>query len=253
MKKKNKKMWKSFLINVLGVIVGISLTFGINAIWQKREENKKIKEMLILVRNELKGNKDILKRHEKAMKEDGYVYKRILEKKDDLTSIHPDTLKTYFSRLHGLFLIQLTTSAWQIFQNSEMIQKMPDKELVIRLTNCYNRLNTLCEYIMKEYWDAKKKMFVLEFDNPYRFFVELMKNNEYTFFLNMYSIENESVWEEFIIIDAMIDFNILLLDKHGDYLYDLDDKDNEILSFINARIDSVFHKKDTIHIKNENQ
>jgi len=53
-----KKDWKGFLINLTGVILGIMLTFGVNSLWQRREENKRTREMLILVRNELIDTKE---------------------------------------------------------------------------------------------------------------------------------------------------------------------------------------------------
>ena len=33
--------WSGFFTNLLGVILGITLTFGVNSLWQKREEKKK--------------------------------------------------------------------------------------------------------------------------------------------------------------------------------------------------------------------
>jgi len=246
MKEKNNKMWKSFLINVLGVIVGIMLTFGGNALWQKREENKKIKEMLILVRNELTDCKEWFQEQEKVLKNDGYVYGKILEAKDDLTSIPADTLKTYLLRIMNIRNTVLTTSAWEIFQNSEMIQKMSNKELVIRLANCYSAIILMREFTMKEYWDPKMKILSTLDQDPYRFFDAAMKTNEYLFFFGMFSLGQVSVWQSYTIIDALIDYTIMLLDKYGDYRYDMGEKDKEMNSFINARIDSVFQKKDTI-------
>jgi len=244
---KNKGIWKGFFVNMLGVILAIVLTFGVNSLWQNREEKKRTKEMLILVRNELNYNKLIFKIHEDDLKKDGYIYQKILDAKNDLASIPKDTLKKYFNQLKNLRVSPLTTSSWQIFQNSDMIQKMTDKELVIRMTSCYTGMNAWFDFIMKEYWDVKKKIMMLELDDPYRFFDKALKNNEYVFFFNMYRLDQESIRATFLGIDALIDYTIMLLDKHGDYRYDMDEKDNEINSFIKARVDSVFHKKDSIN------
>ena len=70
------------------------------------------------------------------MKKDDCVYATILDAKDDLNSIPPNTLATYCSRMQIIEVGQLSSTAWQIFQNSEMIQKMSNKELEIGLTNC---------------------------------------------------------------------------------------------------------------------
>jgi len=242
-----RAIWKGFLINMLGVILAIVLTFGVNALWEKHVEKKKTKEMLILVRNELETNKKWFKNQEKAMKEDRYAFKKMLEAKDNWKSLPDDTLSTYISRTFFMPFSQLSHSAWQIFQNSDIIQKMTDKELVIRLTECYFFINKIEEILTKQYWDKKMNVIVAEPD-PNIFFDALMNNKETVFFYTLMSSENLSsnILSVFPVIDAIINYNILLLDKHGNYRYDMDEKDNEYESFIEASIDSVLQKKDTI-------
>ena len=86
-KEEKKAIWKGFLINMLGVILAIVLTFGVNALWERREEKKRTKEMLILVRNELKENKNWFKRHERLIKKDQYVYKQIIKAEGQFADI----------------------------------------------------------------------------------------------------------------------------------------------------------------------
>jgi hypothetical protein len=247
MKGEKRVIWKGFFVNMLGVILAIILTFGVNALWELREEKKRTKEMLILVRNELKESKDWFQSHEKLIKKDRYVYKQILKAEGQFADIPKDTLNVYQSHVLSWSDYLLTTSAWQIFQNSEMIQKMTEKELVIRITQSYFLIDKIRETIMSEYWDKKKKLNTFLLD-PYQFFDALMKNQESVFFMEVFSMEiNENgFWTMFPLIDAFLDYTILLLDKHGDYRYDMDEKDNEINAFLEARIDSFFQKKDTI-------
>jgi hypothetical protein len=239
---KNKGMWKGFFVNMLGVILAIVLTFGINSLWQQREEKKRTKEMLILVRNELKESKVWFKRHEKTMMKDRQVYKQILNANGKFADIHKDTLNVYLSQFVLWEDYLLTSSAWQIFQNSEMTQKMTDKELVIRITECYTFIGRVRETIMAEYWDKKREMNTFVFD-PYQFFDEVMKNKKSVFFIEIMSmdVKNNAFWRMFPMIDAFIDYTIMLLDKHGDYRYDMKGKDEEIEAFIKARMDSVLN------------
>ena len=247
MKNKKDKIWSGFFTNLLGVILGILLTFGGNALWQKHEENQRTKEMLILVRNELKENKDWFKRHEKIIKKDKYVYQQIVKTDGQFANIHIDTLTVYFNQLISWEDYILTTSAWQIFQNSEMIQKMTDKELVIRITECYSLIDKVMETIMTEYWDKKKKLNTFDL-NPYQFFDNVEQNKESVYFIKIMSLDmdNNAFWLMFPLIDAFIDYTIMLLDKHGDYRYDMDERDEEMDLFIKARIDSLHQKNDTI-------
>ena len=245
MRMKKKRIWSGFFANLLGVILGILLTFGVNALWQKHEEKKKTREMLILVRNELEINKEWFKREEKYIKKDCYAYKKLLEANKNWTAIPKDTLEYYRFRLNAREFSQLSISAWQIFQKSETIQKMSNKELVIQLTICYNTIDIVRGIIEKYYWTEKEnaaKIFELD---VYEFLDAVMNNKESICFFNKM---DETAFEEiFATIDAYIDYTILLLDRDGYYQYDLDDEFN---SFLKARKDSIFQKQDTIENNN---
>ena len=229
-------MWPYFLTNLLGVVLGIALTFGVNYLWRRREEKRRTREMLILVRNELINNKEAFKFQKELLKKDGGVYKKILEAKNDLASVPSDVIEGYFTEIQGLTVSPLNTSAWQIFQNSETIQKMTNKEMVIRLTDCYTLMIRWDEFIAKDYWEIKKKMLALEHDDPYRFFGAALRNNEINNFFETFNSDKEDVWDAFLTTDAVIDFTVMLLDRHGDYRYDMEEKDNDLKDFIVGRM-----------------
>jgi hypothetical protein len=228
-------MWTDFLTGFFGVVLGIILTFGVNFLWRRREEKKRTKDMLILVRNELVTNKEGFKLQEEFIKKDSIVYQKILEAKDDLSSIPADVLKDYHLQIQSINVGPLKTTAWQIFQNSEMIQKMTDKEMVIRLTDCYALMVTWQEFIMKDYWEIKKRMMVQELYDPLKFFSEVLINNEMHNFCETFRLDKEDIWQAFFTTDTMIDYTIELLDKHGDYRYDMEENDNEIIKYFEEK------------------
>ena len=251
---KNKK-WSGFFTNLLGVILGILLTFGVNALWQKHEEKKKTREMLILVRNELETNKKWFKNQETVLQKDIDAYKNILKVDKKWATIPEDSLNVFFNRLGQLSFSQLTSSAWQIFQNSEMIQKISDKELVIRLTDCYFIVNFSYDFIMNNYWDKKLKAIPFEAfdaDGLYDTLDALMSNKETAYFLYMSVAYNDFHEILFCTVDATIDYTISLLDKYGNFRYDMYEKDKELESFVEARMDSVRNSKtDSLHLEND--
>ena len=240
--KKRNEVWYGFLMNLLGIILGILLTFGVNALYQKREENKRIKEMLVLIRNELMTNKEYFKNQERIMRKDSYAYGKILEAKNDWKAVPEDTLKEYLNRTMYLEFGQLTSSAWQIFQNSEIIQKLEDKELIIRLTDCYFWIETIQDNIKAEYWNEKRLAVASEVD-MYKYFDALMNRKETVFFYTMVSSKDFTNWNLFTFIDAIIDYTITLLDSHGNYVYDMGEKDKEFELFIQSKMDSVNNRK----------
>jgi hypothetical protein len=246
---RDKNPRSGFLTNLLGVVMGILLTFGVNSLWQKQEEKKKTREILILVRNELEVNKQWFKTREQKMIKDIYVYQKILEIKSNWKSIPQDTLDAYIFRTQYLHFSPLTTSAWQIFQNSEMIQKMTNKELVIRLRECYFWINKMEEMLMTEYETPKKKAIAPEIDR-YKYFDAVMNNKESVFFYYM-TITTDS-WNIFPFVDAIIDYTLSLLDQYGDFRYDMDEKEKAFEEFVYARLDSISQKNDTIGNGNNN-
>ena len=233
---------ENFLTNLAAVVLGIMLTFGVNFLWRRREENRRTRDILILVRNELVTNKEFFRLQEEFMKKDGNIYKKILEAKNDLASIPADILKTYHTDIQQISVGPLMNSAWQIFQNSEIIQKMSNKAMIVTLTNCYSMIASWHEYIMKDYWENKKKMFLVELDDPYRFFDAVLKNHEVYNFFNAFSTDSQSIWDTFSSTDAIIDYAISLLDKHGNYQYDMEEEDNKMKAYFEARFSQ---KEDT--------
>ena len=246
---KNRNNWSGFFANLLGIILGILLTLGANSLWQKHEEKKKTKEMLVLVRNELEINRKWFKDQKTFIQKDCRVYKKIIESKNNLDDIPIDTLKTY---LYQLIIIQfepLFSSAWQIFQNSDIIQKIDNKELIIRLTECYFWIDKIQKHIEKEYWNKKMEVLLSDFiaEHPAQYLNAVMNNNKAVAFYTAMTKEFSPFWDLFPYIDAVIDYNLLLLDKYGDFQYNMTEKDKEYETFINTKVNAELQKNDTLN------
>jgi hypothetical protein len=117
-----------------------------------------------------------------------------------------------------------------------MIQKMTNKELVIRLTECYYWVNKIEVVISNQYWQHKMKIIPAEIDT-YKYIEAVLNNKEAVFFYDF--INSDKIWRIFPFIDAIIDYTIILLDKYGDFRYDMDHNDKEFEAFLEARVDSV--------------
>jgi hypothetical protein len=90
----SKKWISSFLSNVLGVIVGIALTFGISYLIQRHNEKEDTKEMMMLVKKELNENKQWLKNRKQDYANDVKAYQKLLIAKNtgNLRNIPVDSL-----------------------------------------------------------------------------------------------------------------------------------------------------------------
>gem|GEM_PF-1607471 len=229
-------LWVYFLTNFLGIVLGIVLTFGVNSLWHRHQEKRRAKDILTLVRNELLNNKEILHMQETLLKKDALIYKEILAARKDLGVISSATLGEYYTQIQNVSISPLNTSAWQIFQNSEVMQRVTSTEIVIRLTSCYSVMTTWQDFITVDYWQAKRNLLVLAPEEPLRFFEEVLKNRELVSFCEMFRLDKEDIWEAFRIIDATIDYVIMLLDKHGHYQYDMADRDKDFEEYLRARL-----------------
>ena len=247
MKNKKNKKWSGFFTNMLGVMLGISLTFGVNALWQRHEEKKNTKEILILVRNELVSNKDWFINQGKLLKDEVHAYRVLLDADKNWATIPKDSLIVYLNRLGKFSFTQLSTFAWQIFQNSEITQKISDKKLIFFLTYCYDLINNVHDFVTTNYWDLKMKALVFEADivpeDLYDWADITMSKKEIIHFLNIAITSYNAIESLFFDVDAAIDYSISLLDKYGNFRYDTDEIAKEFQSFLEARRDSVRNVK----------
>ena len=245
MKNKNNK-WPGFFTNLLGVILGITLTFGVNDLWQKREDKKKTREILILVRDELETNKQWFKTQVKMLKRQSSAYAKLLEADKKWDTIPRDSLIHYRNQILQTSFSQLSSSAWQLFQNSEMIQKISNKELVLTLSECYFFINFTYDFIMSNFWNKRTEAIaMLMYENElYPMLDALVSNREAFYFLNALN-QDDSFWNTLTDIEAFIDFAILLLDKYGDFKIDMSGISKEFAAFVEERTDST-SKNDTI-------
>ena len=229
------KTWATFSANLLGIILGITLTFGVNELWQKHEEKEKTREMLILIRNELEINKEWFEKQEETLKSHAHVYSKILEVNKKWETIPQDSIQRY-SQLLSLQIYDYHTLAWQIFQNSDIIQKLSDKELVFRLTSCYYDLNVFHDIIMKNYWD--KKMDEMPNDRDYHAVLDGIVDGKKESYRFLRFIAYSDFWDSFTRMYALIDYNISLLDKYGNLKYNMEEKNKEFETFLEKRMEN---------------
>jgi hypothetical protein len=142
------KGWISaFSANILGVIIGIALTFGISALVQQYSDRKQVKEMLALLENEVRLNREWLEKTADFYQRDKEAYQFFLAN-DSYDSIPQDTLLKYVNQVCTWTDTYLGTEVWDVFQNLGMAQKLHNPELVSRLASFYFAIGKI-----KALWD----------------------------------------------------------------------------------------------------
>jgi hypothetical protein len=133
------RQWMSgFLSNVLGVIVGIALTFGISYLIQRHNEKKTIHILMDLLKKEITDNRDELVKMDEDFRQTKEAYGIFLSSR--WKTIPEDSIGLYLNRTQNITSYKLRYTAWNVFQNSDVIGGFDDKELIVELSEWYSSI-----------------------------------------------------------------------------------------------------------------
>lgn len=183
---KISKSWMSnFSANILGVIVGIALTFGISSYVQHHNDQKELREMMLLVKRELNDNKTWMEQITQFYRDDFRVYWTVLDA-DKWDTIPRDTIEKVAEQLRLTYIAYTSSSVWTIFQNSGMVHKLHNAELVSRISESYywvEKLNKAWDEFLKRK-EVLGNVYEDEFEKqPYEYLKAVLNNRESKRFL----------------------------------------------------------------------
>lgn len=240
MKKTDFKGWMAnFSANVVGVIIGIALTFGISYLVQRHHEKKQLRETMVLVRQELQENKQWLQNRITDYKNDFSTYQVLLDK-SNWEKISEDSLVACIRRFNGGGNVSSSSSSvWNMFQNSGTAQQLGDFDLMSRLSECYFHIGKAGEW-WSEYVNAQDKassIFDIIWKNePHAYVEALAKNEESRNFLRSYVIFNRyNKTNAFEVIISYIDYVLDLIDKKDNYTYEPKIGNDDFSNFLKKR------------------
>jgi hypothetical protein len=214
------KSWTiGFLTNVLGVIVGILLTFGVTFLIQQHNKNKQIHELMILLKKEIIDNKALFEAAQEDFLQTRKAYAIILS--DEWKTMPNDTLRKYifYARKGSAYI--LLNSAWNVFQNSEVIQNLDNKELIVTVSSLYKYLE-MGSSIWEDFLKEKREVFNI-YETDRRDYIDaLLKDKPSVEFMKKgsYYYTFEQV---FTYIIDMADYTLYQIDNSGNYQYKFDD------------------------------
>jgi hypothetical protein len=234
----SKKWISSFLSNVLGVIVGIALTFGISYLIQRHNEKKDTKELMTLIKKELNENKQWLKNRKQDYVADINAYRNILlVKTGNVRNIPADSLIMWLNQTGMQPQSFISTNAWDILKGTETIAKFHNKDLIIELAECYFWINQAREIMVMYYKEKENTIITFMTANtildytvfPYDYIDALLANKEIeTFFTGLIRFSYYSIEENFHLFENVIDYTLYLIEKD-------ENADKDILDFDSFR------------------
>ena len=132
--------WSSFLSNILAVVLGIFITFWIQGLIDRRNENKDVMSALELVKDELTNNRNSLQDILNIMASEKEAAKFIQENLGNLAKCDTNALNSSHLVLGSEYYCTVTDDALELLKASSLFQKMNDKNLALSISKAYDYL-----------------------------------------------------------------------------------------------------------------
>ncbi|MCD8182111.1 MAG: hypothetical protein LUE99_02380 [Bacteroides sp.] len=153
------KSWRlgDFVWQIAVVVIGVVITFMGSDLVTQNSEKKDIRATMSLIRDELKSNREKFEAIVVEFSEDEHL-SAILTKHDmKYRTIPEDSLRQFALLLGHIRGFSYTRNALDILKNSMLMQKISDKELLLQLTEVYERLDGF-KATMNGYYDMKDEI-----------------------------------------------------------------------------------------------
>lgn len=140
----------SFMRELLVVILGILITFGINGWMSDSSRRNTLRETMQTIVVELESNRNHVQEFHRHFETEQCVFATVMEhmvNRGNICGIPADTLGKYENLPVSTREISLTDYGFSVLRNSNLIPSMKDMELTARLFECYGRMANLQKLI----------------------------------------------------------------------------------------------------------
>jgi hypothetical protein len=231
------KTWiSSFLSNLLSVIIGITITFGISFLIEQHKEKSQMREMIGLVQKELETNREWFEAQDSIITQQIVIFKIFIDNEENhWKNISSDSLVLLLGEARKINYSYNSTNSWNLFRSSEIFQKFPNKDMLDLLSKCYFLTETIQHEILEEHYykQLEKSTDGLYFfyrDNPHTFMESLMKNEQAKYFFR-WNIENNDYHNNILVMNALIDLTLDYIKDSGSN-FKAFDKEYDIGSYL---------------------
>lgn len=139
------------------VVIGVLVTFTGSGLVTNCSERKDIKSTMLLIRDELKSNRQKYEYIVSEFSEDEQLSDLLMRHDMNIHTIPEDSLKLFATTLGHIRGFAYTRNALNILQNSMLMQKIPDKEFLLSLVEVYEKLEGF-KLSINGYYDMKEEV-----------------------------------------------------------------------------------------------
>lgn len=133
--------WGSFITNIMAVVLGIFITFGIQGLIDRKAEKKDVVSALELVREELINNRSSLQEAVGIVASENSAAEFFSANAGNFSRFDADTLIAINAGLCTEYFFTVTDDALQLLKTSSLFQKLNDNNLALSIIKAYDFLN----------------------------------------------------------------------------------------------------------------
>lgn len=148
--------WREYALQLSVVIVGIVVTFVGSDLISRWSRQRQVKTVMQLVVSELERNREQLCEVCTSLYYDQQGMLMLQEYDLDVEAVPLDSLDHYRYLLSRLHTYRPQQDALEVLKSSDVISAVGDKQLLVDILGCYNRLNDFREQVIL-YSDRKRE------------------------------------------------------------------------------------------------
>lgn len=148
--------WREYALQLSVVIIGIVVTFAGSDLISRWSRQRQVKTVMQLVVSELERNREQLYEVCASLYYDQRGMLMLQEYDLDVEAVPLDSLDHYRYLLSRLHTYRPQQDALEVLKSSDVISAVGDKQLLVDILGCYNRLNDFRDQVIL-YSDRKRE------------------------------------------------------------------------------------------------
>ena len=153
-KSENRINWRQFLVSVLGTSIGVALTFLVNGLMERRNQQQAQRLTAIMVIHDIDNTIEILKSWKEREEEGQKLYAYVMDHKDQKESLPADTLSSVLNLLvRSNSVDHFDTSKEQIFNSDvDVWQNLGNMKFIDNVQDIFYERQRLLDIASTEEW-----------------------------------------------------------------------------------------------------
>lgn len=139
-----KELFLDFLSRLLPVVVGIAITFTVQAFMNRAHDRKAVRSAMELVRTELNSNLDDIAILDDFLRQEKISAQYLVDHRENLAKCPKDSVYFHSGFVHADVSVALSQNALELLKMSTLFPKIGDNALAMKIIRAYDT----CELVV---------------------------------------------------------------------------------------------------------